>query len=685
MMRPGHNTAQSNVEQKKANWEWLVLAGILALGMLLRVAYLRVLVKEPGYAFPMGDMRVHDYWARALATGDWTPPPNLPEVQLQKIPFLRPPGYPYFLALIYRALGAGYLAPRIVQMALGLLSVVLAFQLGRSLFGRIPALIFAAFMSVYWGFIYFEGELHYPAMVIFLILAIVNVLRLWTEKFTYPRVVAAGVLLGICVLTSPSMLLLLPVILVWGWWVARRRTEQKRYVLMGLVFAAATVLVVAPASVRNYVVADDLVFISCSGGLAIYCANNEVADAVNARLPGLEKLTGGASWGWLTYPLIVRGVQREQARPMKYSEVSAYFVKKAFKYVRENPGRTLGRVAAKAALFWGPVEVTDNKVVHYDRQNSAVLRYCPGFSVFLALCIVGFGVVFFDLRAARKTEAAMCSTAARQVEICLLIFLFVAAYFVSFLPVMASARYRLPIVPFILLFGAYAVSRLVQFISKRNWRKLAGCVFVGAAVYLQVSKPLVAYEPLRAKWHVGRGVSYQSSGKLDQAVAEYQQAVRLLPNFYRAQMSLATLLSRQARYGEAVSPAREAVRLKPDSAEAHMILGQALAETGQADEGISHLMKAVDLAPDHFYAHYNLGVAWARKREFDKAMAHLERARQLKPDNARVYTMLASTLAARNKTGEAIQMLHEALRLEPTDAEARRLLEQLASQQGIKQ
>jgi Flp pilus assembly protein TadD len=681
-MRTHRNTAENSTEEKTAGWEWLLLAGILVSGILVRAAYLRVLVGEPDYAFPIGDMRVHDYWARALATGDWTPPADLPETQLRTIPFLRPPGYPYFLALIYWLSGAGYLAPRIVQMCLGLLSVVLAFRFGRSLFGRIPGLVFAAFMSTYWGFIYFEGELHYPAMVIFLILAIVNLLRLWSEKLTYSRIAAAGALLGICVLTSPSMLLLLPVIAAWGWWVARRRNEQKRYVWMGLTFAAVVILAVAPATIRNYVVADDLVFISCSGGLALYCANNEVADVVNARIPGLEKLTGRSSWGWLSYPLIVRGVQREQARPMKYSEVSAYFTGKTLKYMREHPRRVLGLVATKAALFWGPVEVTDNKVVHYDRQNSAVLRFCPGFSVFLALCIVGSGVLFFDLRAVRKTEAAMCSAATRQVEICVLIFLFVVSYFVSFLPVMASARYRLPIVPFVLLLGAYAICRVVRFIQKRDWRKLAGCVLLGTGIYFYVSKPVFAYVPSRAKWHFSRGLGYHASGKLDAAVAEYQEATRLRPDFYAAQLNLASALSKQGKHDEALLSARAMVYLRPDSAQAHSVLGHLLSETGHTDDGIKHLVRTVNLAPDDPYAHFNLGVAWSEKQEFDKAMTHFERARQLQPDNPKVYTMLARTLAARNKTQEAIQMLREALRLKPTDTEARQLLQELKNEQG---
>jgi Flp pilus assembly protein TadD len=681
-MQIGQKTSP-NMAKKTTAQQWWILAGILLLGMLLRVAYLRVLVKEPDFAFPIGDMLFHDYWARGLVTGHWTAPEGILTPQIPKIPFLRSPGYPYFLALIYWAFGTNYIAPRIVQMGLGLVSVALAFLLGRSLFGRITGFIFAAFMATYWAFIYFEGELHYPALLIFLILAFINVLKLWAEKFTYPRVAGAGVLIGICVLTSPSMFLLLPVILAWGWWVARRRKQQKHYALIGLVFVVAAAMVIAPATIRNYIAADDFVLISCNDGLPIYCANNEVADVVNSIFPGSEKLTGGLSWGWMTYPSIVQGVQREQGRPMKYSEVSSYFARKALDYIRKHPRRALRLVGIKASLFWGPLEVTDNKEVYCDRENSAVLRYSPSFSVFLALCIVGSGLAFFDLRAARKGKDAAVSQVTRQIEICVLIFPFVATYFISFLPVMASARYRVPIIPFILLFGAYAISRVGQFIRSWDWRKLAVCGCIGVALYLQVSKPVLAYLPSRAKWHFCRGLAYQQSGKFDEAVAEYQEAVRLRPDFNMALMNLASVLSKQGKYSDSLVPARTMVQLNPDSAVAHVVLGCLLLETGHTDDGFKHLIKAVNLAPNSFDAHFNLGVAWAKKGEFDKAVKCFEHARDLQPDNPIVHRMLMESLAAQGRTEREMSELGEVLRLKRGDTEDQEILRTPTKQQKL--
>jgi tetratricopeptide (TPR) repeat protein len=538
-------------------------------------------------------------------------------------------------------------------------------------------------MSIYWGFIYLEGELSPPAMLIVLMLALVGVLMQWTRKFTYRSAIIAGVLLGLCALASPSMLVLPPVILLWGWCVARRRNEQKRYVLRGLALALVTAATVAPATIRNYVAARDFVLISCNDGLPLYCANNEMADVVNPNFPGMENLTGRAAWGWFTYPWIVRGVEREQGRSMKYSEVSAYFTKKALAYMRQHPRRVLSLIATKAALFWGPVEVTDNKVIHYDRQNSAVLRYSPGFSVYLALCILGVCLAFSDLRAARKGKDAAVPQVTRQIQICVLIFVFVVTYFVSFLPFMASARHRVPIIPFVLLFAAFAIYRFGQSIRKRDWRIVAACGFIGAASYFYVSRPLPAYLPSRAQWHGIRAAAYHNSERLDRAIAEYREAIRLRPDFFLAHLNLATALSKQNRFSEMILPARRAVQLNPGSADAHFILGVALTKTVHIDEGIEYFINAAKLAPDYFDAHLNLGVAWAKKGKFDKAVECFEHARDLQPDNPIVHRMLAKSLEAQGRTERAISELREVLRLKPGDPEAREILRNLTKRQKL--
>ena len=173
---------------------WLILAGIILLGALLRGLFLGEIAGTAGFTEPTADAAFHDYWARALVTDDWSPPEQNPNPYIDSVPFVRPPGYPYFLAASYQLTGQSYLGARIVQMALGLLNIWLAFLLGRMFMNRTVGLILAAFMAVYWALIYFESELHAPVLLITLSLVFFLVIGRWLTRPALWRALVAGLL-----------------------------------------------------------------------------------------------------------------------------------------------------------------------------------------------------------------------------------------------------------------------------------------------------------------------------------------------------------------------------------------------------------------------------------------------------------------------------------------------------------
>ena len=60
------------------------------------------------------------------------------------------------------------------------------------------------------------------------------------------------------------------------------------------------------------------------------------------------------------------------------------------------------------------------------------------------------------------------------------------------------------------------------------------------------------------------------------AVAQYQEAVRLKPDYAEAHYNLGNAFKEQGQLAAAVAQYQEAVRLKPDYADAHLNLGNAL-------------------------------------------------------------------------------------------------------------
>jgi len=652
---------KNKAENKLQAGQLLALAVILLIGLSLRVSYLYEIVKSPDFTVPMVNAAYHDYWARGLATGDWSVPDNRNDPEVRSTPYLRPPGYFYFLALVYLLSGSSFLAVRIVQMGLGLVNCVLAYILGRSLFGRAVGLILAGLMSVYWIFIFFEGELLAPVLVIFCILCFMNILCLWTVKFTYLRGIAAGIFCGLFALLRPNILLFVPVVLLWAWWLACRRNNRRRFRTVAIGFLVSTAVIIAPVTLRNYLVADDFVLICSNAGVTFYSGNNEESDCVNSRIPGLQQLAGMDRWGCFDYPKIIRGVSRAVGRPMKYSEVSSYFAKKAVHFIYEHPMKALRLTAKKALLFWGPAEIPNNKELTYEKQQSVTLRYIPGFPVFVSAAFVGLLQLIFNLKIRPIKKEPFSIEVRRQFEMSLLIILFIGTYFISSLPFVISARYRVPIIPFLLLFGAYGLYGIGQYLCRKDFRGTAFWAVIWIFLYALATRQFVPYAGNPARGYYYRARAYLAKGQIDLAIKEYHKALQVVPASAWVNYYLAGALMRKGNLSEAAEYYYGALRLKPDFLTARYNLGITLHQQGKFDEAISQWTEVIRLYPSHADAHNYLGLAFYKLGDINKAVKHWTRTLDLEPDWAEPYNNLAWLLAT--VEDEKLRNPSEAVRL----------------------
>ena len=655
---------------------WIVLGAILLMGFVLRSAYLAEIKNSPAFKYPAYDAAFNDYWAKCLASGDWSPPKFYSDPRIRETPFFRPPGYPYFLAGIYVLTDHGYVRARFIQMLVGLASCVLAFMLGRSIFGQGAGLTFAAMMSVYWLFIYFEGELQAPVLMVLLTLATMNVLAGWVRRTTYKNTIAAGVLLGLLGLVMPNTLVLAPVALIWIWWVGRRRKDRRRFRTALIGFSFGVVLAIAPATIRNYAVSGEAVLITSNAGINFYIGNNEFTDCVTANAPILGQYTGLGSWTCFDEPAITEAAEKIAGRPLKTSEVSRFFAKKAFAHIASHPGKTLELMWRKTLLFWGPAEISNNEVLQYDRAGSRLLRFLPGFPVALALAIVGFVLLLIERRRAHGSRHTTGGESSHRFELTVLMIAFVAVYFASFLPFFIQGRYRIPIVPVLLLFGAYGIDSVGAKISARRFKTAAVWCGVFAVAYLGARLQLAEYRPDLGMWHFLRGDAYRKQGKTELARGEFNKAVESSqkPNAL-AYNNLGVALDQLGRQAEAVEPFEKAIGINPNFLDARRNLVSVLLRMNRADEAYKQLVEVVRLDPKDAVARSNLGVCLMMQSRLAEALEQFETAVELNPTyvNGRYY--LARALAQAGRNEEAAAQLRRVLELKPDHAGARAMLE----------
>ncbi|HEV8337152.1 MAG TPA: tetratricopeptide repeat protein [Candidatus Polarisedimenticolia bacterium] len=127
------------------------------------------------------------------------------------------------------------------------------------------------------------------------------------------------------------------------------------------------------------------------------------------------------------------------------------------------------------------------------------------------------------------------------------------------------------------------------------------------------------------------GVAQEKAGRLDDAEASLQEALRLDPKSDRALLSLAVVENRRGRYAEAADYCRRALALKPASVEIYEQLGVSVLNLGEVEEAVEALEKAVALDPSDKEAQNRLGVAYAKGGRQNEAREAFRKALSLDP------------------------------------------------------
>ena len=153
----------------------------------------------------------------------------------------------------------------------------------------------------------------------------------------------------------------------------------------------------------------------------------------------------------------------------------------------------------------------------------------------------------------------------------------------------------------------------------------------------------------------------------------WSDAAAKYPENDRAHNNLGSALDKiPGRLNEAISQYQEALRLNPASIEAHYNLARALAMLDRTLEAIAQYEEALRLNPVYFEAHYNLGLSLDKMPgRANEAIAQYEETLRLKPDFAEAHFALASDLQAiPGRLNDAIEQYKEGLLLKPNFADA---------------
>jgi len=146
--------------------------------------------------------------------------------------------------------------------------------------------------------------------------------------------------------------------------------------------------------------------------------------------------------------------------------------------------------------------------------------------------------------------------------------------------------------------------------------------------------------------HLNLGEAFQEQNRPAEALAEYQEVLRLAPGREEAYNNIGRILSDQGRPAAALEYCQAALQLNPKSPAQHNSVGIILAELGRVDEALRQFDEALQLNPNYAPACFQKGRLLLRQGEDVTAVKNLNQALQLDPDNFQMLIYAARVLAA---------------------------------------
>jgi protein O-GlcNAc transferase len=168
-----------------------------------------------------------------------------------------------------------------------------------------------------------------------------------------------------------------------------------------------------------------------------------------------------------------------------------------------------------------------------------------------------------------------------------------------------------------------------------------------------------------AELMVDMGYSFHQLGRYQEALASYDRAVSLKPNYAEAYNDRGNTLLSLHRPAEALASYDRALALKPNFAEFQNNRGNALIQMRRQAEALASYDRAIVLKPNYAEAHNGRGIALCNLGRPAEALASYDRAIALKPDYADAYQCRGNLLNDLGRLNEALESYGCAIAIKP--------------------
>ena len=180
----------------------------------------------------------------------------------------------------------------------------------------------------------------------------------------------------------------------------------------------------------------------------------------------------------------------------------------------------------------------------------------------------------------------------------------------------------------------------------------------------------LAIDPKLSQAHICLGIAYTNTGRYDDAIQQFQQALERESANDDAVRGLGLAFEKTGRFAEAESTFREAIKLRPLYWANYNQLGAFYWRRWRYDEAAKVFQQVIQIVPENYRGYGNLAGVYIMQGKYTEAIPLLERSVAIRP-NRSSFTNLGNAYFFLRRFDEAVLAFSHAVQLNDKDFELR--------------
>lgn len=590
---------QKPVFEKK---ELKIILSILALGFLLRLIYILETQSSPFIQNLFSDSKIYYDWAKDIASSD-----NLFGDKV----FFMSPGYPYFLAVVFKLVGSSIFTIRIIQALISVANIFLIYLLTKNLFNSKSGFIAAGLASIYSVFIFFSGAVFGETLQTFLVTALLYLLTKEENVSTKNKWFLSGLLLGLSALFRANILIIFPVLIFWIYNSFNKSESLKTKLKKTLIyFTIGTAIPILPATLNNYIAGKEFVLLTSNGGINFYLGNNEKALGVYSTPKDFDFFKDMAGINY------AKKITHKELTP---SQSSTYWYGQGLSFIFSYPIEAITLTFKKLLFFFDDDENPQTSQINIDffrNTYSSVLKIpLPNFIVVFLFAIAG---IIYSLKKLKDKKIT-------------LMYFLMLAYVLGTIIFFVSGRFRIAITPLFISFAGFGIVNLMEIIKQKDFKEL---LIPGLSALIV----LVLVVFIAPKYHYSYADAYSNLGNVyfdqknyNEALLNYNESLKLKETEL-TYVLIGNTMAVKNDFNNAYRAYQNALKLNPNYALAYFNLGLLNSQTGNFDEALKLFDKTIKIDPLFAEAYRNTAIIYYMTENFEQSLLNFEKYNSLITD-----------------------------------------------------